>query len=62
MSKENASIQAALKDSINAKLIKEGEVTILRKGIEKVFCIICVLWDYLYLSRRRKSMQSKLQV
>jgi hypothetical protein len=36
VSKENEKIQAALKEATDVKFAKEGEVTILRKNIEKV--------------------------
>ena len=32
-------MQAALRDAIDVKLAKEGEVSILRKSAEKVFCL-----------------------
>lgn len=35
MRNENLKIQSALKDAVDAKLAKEGEVSILRKNIEK---------------------------
>ncbi|KDR75799.1 hypothetical protein GALMADRAFT_248513 [Galerina marginata CBS 339.88] len=35
LQKENAKIQSALKDAVDLKLAKEGEVSILRKSIEK---------------------------
>lgn len=35
MRNENARIQTALKQAIDGKLAKEGEVSILRKNIEK---------------------------
>jgi hypothetical protein len=34
---ENSKIQTALQDAIDVKLAKEGEVSILRKSVEKVF-------------------------
>lgn len=36
VSEENLKIQAALKEATGARMAKEGEVTILRKGMEKV--------------------------
>ena len=36
MNKENEKIQTALKEAMDVKFAKEGEVTILRKNIEKV--------------------------
>ena len=36
MDKENEKIQAALKEAVDVKFAKEGEVTILRKNMEKV--------------------------
>jgi hypothetical protein len=36
LSKENATVQAALNEATDVKFTKEGEVTILRKNIEKV--------------------------
>jgi hypothetical protein len=34
---ENSKIQMAMQDAIDVKLAKEGEVSILRKSMEKVF-------------------------
>lgn len=34
--KDNERMQTALQDAINARLAKEGEVTVLRKNMEKV--------------------------
>ena len=33
---ENAEIQAALREATSARMTKEGEVAVLRRGIEKV--------------------------
>jgi hypothetical protein len=33
---ENAKVQSALKNAVEARMIKDGEVSILRKNMEKV--------------------------